>query len=138
MGFQRRPLVLDQWEAEELQGLVVRAHRLSVAEVRTIVVRQEGVTREERERTIEDVVASAVVEWNYEDKSGNPVEPTAENLDQVVDPALVGELVDELVRRSSQVAPPLPRPSDDGSPSEAEFNLTEALSSDPPNSPGPS
>lgn len=137
MEFQRPPLKLV-FESPELDGLVVRSRRLTVAEVRTITTRDEGSVRGERERTIEEILASAIRSWNYHDEDGEAVEPTAENLDSRVDPGLIGEIVSELVAASSRVAPPLPKPSDDGSPSEEEFKLMEALSSDPPSSPGPS
>lgn len=136
MGFQRRPLVLTEWESEELQGLEVRARRLTIEEVRALQTRAEGTTRAEREHEIEEILAAAIDSWNYEDKNGQPVEPTAENFDGRVDPGLVGELVDELIRRSSQVAPPLSRPSSDGSPSVEEFKLMEPLSDGPASSPG--
>jgi hypothetical protein len=136
-GFQRRPLVLDKWEAEELKGFEVRARRLSVAETRALQMRGTGGTRTEREHEIETILASAIHSWNYLDDDGSPVEPTVENLDERIDPALLAEVADALVDASTRVAPPLPKPSDAGLPSAEEFKLMDDLSSSQPSSPGP-
>lgn len=136
-GYQRPPLDIT-FDSPELEGLVVYARRLTVAESRTLMAKREEATQAERDQTIEKIVAGAVHSWNYRNEQGDAVEPTAENLDSEVDAGLVSELVDALLRKSNRVAPPLPKPSDSGSPSEEDFELMEALSSVPPSSSGPS
>lgn len=135
-GYRRLPLRVT-FEESELEGLVVRARRLTVAEVRDLV-EPPGGSRAERERHVCEILAGAIREWNYEDDDGTPVEPTAENLDTRVDRVVIDALVDELLKASTRASPPLPQPSDDGSLSAEEFKLMEALSNDPVSSPGPS
>lgn len=134
--YQRPPLRITL-DSPEFDGLVVFARRLTVAETRNLTEGRGELTRVEHDHAIETIVADAVQSWNYADEAGEPIDPTAENLDRRVDPAFVGELVDELIRRSNRVAPPLPQRSDGGSPSVEQSIPMEPLSSDPPNSPGP-
>jgi hypothetical protein len=136
-GYQRPPLKLT-FDAPELEGLEVFARRLTVAETRTLWDGPGVLARVDLDHAIEAIVAGAIRSWNYTDEDGEPVEPTAENLDSRVDGGLVGELVGALLRASTQVAPPLSPPSDGGSPSEEGFSLMADLSSGPASSPGPS
>lgn len=134
-GYQRPPLRLT-FDAAEFQGLEVRARRFTVAEVRTIVT--PGAARAEKEPVVLGILASAIRSWNLCGDDGEPIPPTSKNLDELVDRALVDTVLEELLTASTRVAPPLPKPSDGGSPSEEEFKLMADLSSDPPSSPGPS
>lgn len=135
-GFRRQPAKLD-FDSPELAGLDVRARRLSVREIRDIQTPPEDSTRAERERFLEGVLVDAVESWNYFDGEGELVPLEVDALDERVDPAVIGEVIDALIKASTRVAPPLPRRSDAGTPSPEEFKLMETLSDSPESSPGP-
>lgn len=127
MGYRRPPIKLV-FEAAELEGLEVRARRLSVSELDQLINMPDHLTRPERDNIAFEVLLAVLKGWNLEDEQGQPVPLTMDGL-RSTDRALVNSIADELITASTRVAPPLPRRSDDGSPSGEEWELMESLTS---------
>lgn len=116
MGFQRSTLKLT-FEGE-FEGLEIRARRMTVDESLSLVefANIEKVTGERRGEMLYELYAlldRKIIDWNYEDESGAPVDKnvnTIADLDQV----MLFAIVNGLLEAQTAVAPPLPPSSSDG------------------------
>lgn len=115
MGFQRSTLKLV-FDDPELEGLEVRAHRLSAGALLTISrMRNADWNGDGGAQAVDDLagqLVTALIDWNLEDENEVPVELTARNLADV-DYKMLFAISDALLGASSGVSRPLPQPSSD-------------------------
>jgi hypothetical protein len=83
MGY-KRPLLQPVYTGD-LEGLEIKAKRLTMDQM-FIMVGLGDLDMDDKAKTLGliseacQVLADAIVEWNYEDDAGQPVEPTKDNL----------------------------------------------------------
>jgi hypothetical protein len=112
VGYQRPTLKLV-FTDPEMDGLEVRARRLSIGELLHIT----SLASDENAGTDDMLaaLAAALLSWNLEDADGAPVPLTADGL-KGQDYLLLEEIKKALIEASWAVPPPLSTPSTDGTP----------------------
>ncbi len=118
MGFQRGLLKLE-FEDPEFAGLEVRSKRFSLGELLDVMLfpsRVNAGDAEERREVIESMALmldSKIVEWNYEDEQGLPVDKCAKAI-EALDQEFLTAILRGITAGSKKVAGPLETPSGDG------------------------
>lgn len=133
MGYQRPTLKLI-FADEEMEGLEVRARRLSVEELLHIfgmadaehLASNPTAERVERADQLLAALAATLLSWNLEDRDGVPVPLTVEGL-RTQDMPLIVAVRSALLDASTGVSRPLPPASPDGEPSLEESIPMEVL-----------
>lgn len=134
MGFQRGLLKLE-FEDPQFAGLEVRSKRFSIGELLDVMMfpsRVNSGTAEERHHALQsmaEMLDSRIVEWNYEDEKGLPVEKCAKEI-EALDQDFLAAILRGITAGSKQVATPLGTPSGDGA-LEAQIPM-EPLPDSPP------
>lgn len=135
-GYVRRRVFTLRFEDPQFEGLVIKVtpptigERLEWAEL--IEQRSESVA-ETRERVMRryELFCAHVIEWNLTHELSGDVEAVHPSTLLRYDAEFISAVLDAWQDATARVAPPLPSPSDDGSPSGVPLPPMETLSPSP-------
>lgn len=139
MGYQRSLLKLV-FQDPEFEGLEVTMRRPSIGRLHPLAALQETVRdpdvgADATMAAMDQILATlaeSLASWNLETDQGAPVAPDLEGL-RGQDPVFIMTVMEAWLDAAVGVAPPLPRPSSDGVPSEVGQIPMETLSVSLPN-----
>lgn len=130
MGYRPKQKIYTlEFEGEEYDGLEVRIRGLNTGQTLDLdVARADG--SEEAIRSILELMADRLIEWNVEDDDGQPVPPTFDGV-RTLDLDFNWKIIDAWQNAVAGVPAPLDEPSTSTEPSLVASIPTETLSLPP-------
>lgn len=138
-GYQRSTLKLV-FDDPDLEGLEVKARRLTIREILEVSKLRDSIDLTaddalEQVEALATVLSKPLLAWNLEVEPADGEDPVPVELTPAalvdMDLAFLLAVTSALMAASVRVAPPLPRPSDDGGPLAGLSIPMEALSPSP-------
>jgi hypothetical protein len=138
VGYQRSTLRLKFAPGDEFEGLEAEVERLSVDGLIELIMLADNADMSgvDRYKRMCEMLADNIVTWNFDDRHGQPIEPTLDNV-RGRDPLAVMALIKAWRSAAVAIPPPLSGPSSDGDQSLVASIPMETSSPNPANSDEP-